>query len=122
MAFLYWRVMLCRWNTANIVNMSEDSNLVKKLLSDYLGFLKYKVDHDKMTLEEEQAFVRLIEKNIPLLGTSEDFAKYYKQSPVNIRSVISRKLMEKPIRRVFYPFISFAKKIPKKWNSLHRSD
>ena len=102
--------------------MSEDSNLVKKLLSDCLGFLKYKVDHDKMTLEEEQAFVRLIEKNIPLLGTSEDFAKYYKQSPVNIRSVISRKVIEKPIRRVFYPFISFAKKIPKKWNSLHICD
>ena len=46
--------------------MPNNQNLAKKILSDFLGFLKYKVDNDKLTLEEEQAFARFIEENIPL--------------------------------------------------------
>ncbi len=93
----------------------DSSRLVKKYLSDYLGFLKYKVDNDRMTLEEEQAFVRLIEENIPLSGTSDDFARYYHQSPTNIRTVISRKMLDKPERKVMRSFKAFSRIVPDKW-------
>ena len=100
--------------------MPNNQNLVKKILSDFLGFLKYKVDNDKLTLDEEQAIVKLIEENLPLSGTSDDFADYYGQSPVNIRCVIHRKMIEKPVRKVLYPFLSFSKKIPSKWRSRYK--
>lgn len=95
--------------------MRTEQTLVKKIISDVLGFLKYKVDNDKLTLEEEQAIVRMIEKNLPLSGTSDDFARYYKQSPVNVRSVINRRMLDKPVRKVMYPFLSFIKIIPSRW-------
>ena len=95
--------------------MPDNQTLVKRILSDFLGFLRYKVDNDKLTLEEEQALVRLIEENLPLYGTSDDFARYYKQSPVNVRSVINRKMIEKPRRMVMFSFLKFSKIIPEKW-------
>lgn len=95
--------------------MTNKQIAVRKILSDCLGFLKYKVDNNKLTLDEEQAFVKLIEENIPVSGTSRDFAEYYKQSPINVRCVISRKMLDKPVRKVLYPFLSFARKIPSSW-------
>ena len=97
--------------------MLDKQNLAKKILSEFLGFLKYKVDNDKLTLDEEQALVNLIEGNLPLSGTSDDFADYYGQSPVNVRCVIHRKMLAKPVRKVLYPFLSFARVIPSKWKS-----
>lgn len=96
-------------------NMPNNQNLAKKILSDFLGFLKYKVDNDKLTLEEEQAFARFIEENIPLTATTDDIAQYYGQPPVNVRAVISRKMLDKPKRRVTYPFLKFIRIKPPKW-------
>lgn len=95
--------------------MSKQANPVKEILSDFFGYLKYKVDNDRFTLEEEQALIRLIENNIPLVGTSEDFAKYYNQPQVNVRSVITRRMLEKPKRMVVRSFSSFCKIIPSSW-------
>ena len=98
--------------------MPDNQKLVKRILSDFLGFLRYKVDNDKLTLEEEQAFVKLIEDNLPISGTSDDFAKYYRQSPVNVRSVINRKMMDKPRRMVMFSFLKFSRIIPEKWRNV----
>ena len=95
--------------------MSNNQAVVKKIISDFLGFLKYKVDNDSLTLDEEQAIVKLIEENLPLSGTADDLAKYYGQSPVNVRCVIHRKMLGKPVRKVLYSFLQFSKIIPSKW-------
>lgn len=95
-------------------NSSKDRNFAKKIISDFLGFLKYKVDNDKLSLSEMQDAIRVIDK-IDLHGTANDFAEYYGQSPVNVRSQISRKMLEKPIRAVLYSFRSFSKIVPDKW-------
>ena len=90
----------------------EEQRMVKKMLSEFLGFLKYKVESDSLTVEEQQGMLKLIEDNIPLKGTSEDFAKYFGQSPINVRSVICRKMLSKPVRKVMYSFRDFCKVIP----------
>lgn len=95
-------------------NSAEDKNFAKKIISDFLGYLKYKVDNDKLTLPEMQAAIRAIDK-IELRGTANDFAEFYGQSPVNVRSQISRKMLEKPIRAVLYSFRAFSKIVPEKW-------
>lgn len=90
-------------------------NEARKLISDFLGFLKYKVDHDGFTLEEELFFKKLFESCIPLSATAEDLANYYDKTPEAVRSVISRKMLSKPKRRVLHNFNEFRQVVPKKW-------
>lgn len=95
--------------------MTKDSSFGKRLLSSFLGFLKDKVDNDLLTVDEEQALIRIIERDLPLSGTSDDFARYFNQSPGNVRSVINRRMMSKPKRRVMYDFLDFCRSAPRKW-------
>ena len=92
-------------------------NVGKKILSEFLSFLKYKVDNDLLTMEEVESLVKTIEGNLTVLGTADDFAKFYGQSRTNISSVINRRMFEKPIRKVYYSFKAFRKIIPDKWKS-----
>lgn len=92
-----------------------EREISKRILSEFLGFLRYKVDHDALTLEEEQAMLRLFERNIPVSATAEDLAGYYGKSEDAIHLVIHRKLLSKPKRRVLYSFREFQKIAPDKW-------
>ena len=93
----------------------KDSNFGRIILSEFLGFLKDKVDNGTLTLEEEQAILRLIEHSLPLSGTVDDLARYFRQEPGTIRTVIHRKLFAKPKRCVYYPFLDFLAIVPEKW-------
>ena len=92
-------------------------NVGKKILSEFLSFLKYKVDNNLLTMEEVESLVKTIEENLTVLGTADDFARFYGQSRTNISSVINRRMFEKPIRKVYYSFKAFRKIIPDKWKS-----
>lgn len=94
---------------------TKERRIGKKILSDFLGFLKYKVDNDQLTLEEEQAMLRIIERDLPLSSTADDLARYYRQTPGNVRAVINRRLSSKPKRRVMYSFLDFSRIVPDKW-------
>ena len=85
-----------------------------KILSEFFGFLKYKVDHGGLTLDEGRALLRFFD-SVPLSATAEDLAGFYGKSPVAVRSVIHRKLISKPKRRVSYDFKEFRKVAPDKW-------
>lgn len=90
-------------------------NVGKKVLAEFLGFLKYKVDHDLLTMEEVESLAKAIEENVTILGTTDDFARYYGQSKTNVSSVINRRMIQKPTRKVYYSFKAFRKIIPDKW-------
>lgn len=89
----------------------------KKLLSEFLSYLQYKVDNDLLTMEEVESMARSIEENITILGTAEDFAHFYGQSRTNVSSVINRRMIERPTRKVYYRFNAFRKIIPEKWKN-----
>lgn len=91
------------------------AELGKRLLLEFLSFLKYKVDNDLLTMEEVDSIAKAIEDNIRVLGTADDFAAFYGQSKTNVSSVINRRMLEKPKRRVFYNFNAFRKMVPNKW-------
>ena len=92
-------------------------NVGKRILSEFLSYLKYKVDNDLVTMEEVESVLRMIEESLTVLGTADDFARFYGQPRTNISSVINRKMMDKPIRKVYYSFKAFRKIIPEKWRS-----
>lgn len=86
-----------------------------KILSDILGYYKYKVDNNLCTMDEMNDALKALESNMEVHGTISDFAKFYGVSESNVRATICRKLLAKPKRKVLYPFGAFAKIIPDKW-------
>ena len=87
----------------------------KQILSEMLAYYKYKVDNDLCTMAEIESAQKALTENMEIYGTIDDLAKFYGTSPGNVRATISRKLIAKPIRRVFYPFHKFLKIVPAKW-------
>lgn len=53
--------------------MNEGRDMSKRILAEFLGFLKYKVEHDGMTLPDMQALLRVIEQ-IPVYATADEIA------------------------------------------------
>lgn len=90
-------------------------NIGKRVLSEFLSFLKYKVDNDLLTMEEVESMARVVEENLHVLGTADDLARFYGQPRTNVSSVINRGMIEKPRRRVYYSFNAFRKIVPPKW-------
>lgn len=97
-------------------NKKEDSqSLGRVFLSEYLAFIKFKVDNDLLTLDEVRQMEEVVRRDIHIGGTTDDFAMYFRQSPVNVRCVISRKYIGKPKRKVIYSFDKFLGIVPDRW-------
>ena len=86
-----------------------------KLLSEILGFYKYKVDNNLCTPEEIKNAEKALMENMEVYGSIKDFAEFYGTSEGNVRSTINRKMFAKPVRKVLYPFQKFLKIVPERW-------
>ena len=95
--------------------MSEESNIWREIVLEFLDFFRYKVENGKLTMRETESMAKTLESGLELQGTVEDFCRFYGQSRTNVSSVINRRLFIKPVRRVFYPFSAFRKAVPKRW-------
>lgn len=87
----------------------------KRVLLEVLDYLRFQVDNDCCTPEEIRSFANFAENELDIQCTTHDIAERYKQSPSNVRNVMSRNFMPKPKRRVYYSFSKFIKYIPKSW-------
>ena len=87
----------------------------KKILSEILGYIKYKLDNDLCTPEEIESVSRMVQENLELYGSIEDLSRFYGVPESKVRNTINRKMVEKPKRRVYYRFLSFMKIVPEKW-------
>ena len=88
----------------------------KQILSEILDFYKYKVDNNLCTPEEIDAASKLLQENMEIYGTLDDFSTFYGKSKDAVSSVIKRRMFEKPKRNVvLYPFRAFQKIIPNSW-------
>ena len=56
-----------------------------------------------------------IKQDLKIVSTSDNLAAFYGQSNGNVRSLISRRIIQKPQRRVYYSFNAFSKNITEKW-------
>lgn len=85
------------------------------ILSEFLDFLKYKIDNGKLTLSEVEGLTRMFTENISLCGTAEDIARFYDRSPQDVRNIVHRKMFSKPERKVYYSFNEFSCSVPESW-------
>ena len=87
----------------------------KKILSEILDYYKYKVDNNLCTPAEIESASKLLQENMEMYGSISDIAKFYKVPESKVRNTINRRMIAKPVRRVFYPFHLFQKIVPEKW-------
>lgn len=92
----------------------------KEILSEILSYYKYKVDNNLCTMEEIESAKKVLEENMEVYGTIDDFAKFYDKTPVNVRVAINRKMLAKPKRKLLYPFHSFVKVVSDKWRNTNK--
>lgn len=91
------------------------NSLGRRLLAEFLGFLKFKIERGELSLEEEQALLDMLESSVCVYATVDELANYYGKSPEAVRAVASRKMFSKPRRRVLYNFNEFRRVAPPKW-------
>lgn len=87
----------------------------KKYLTEILDYYKYKLQNNLCTMDEIDSLAKTIEQNMQINGTISDFAKFFDVPEVTVRTNINRKMLDKPKRKVFYPFAKFLKIVPEKW-------
>lgn len=90
---------------------------VQQELVRVLDFYKEQIQSGKCTMNAMLSMYRLLMENMEVEGTVKDFAMFYGVSENNVRHVISRYMVKKPTRRVFYKFHEFLKIVPRKWLS-----
>ena len=77
---------------------------MRDTLADMLGILEYKVRNDAISSEDVRAILTTLEAGGGVRATVSDIAGYYHKSEADVRNVIHRNLMPKPVRRVTYDF------------------
>lgn len=96
----------------------EDStkrNISKKILCEFLDFLKQKVVNDELTADEVTSIVHSVVDNTEIYATADELARFYGKTKQGVYRVINRRMIEKPQRRVYYSFKKFREIIPKDW-------
>jgi hypothetical protein len=88
----------------------------KTILSEVLGFYKYKIDNNLCTMSEMDGAIKALESNMEIYGTVDDFAKFYGKSKDAVNGIIKRNVYEKPVRGiVLRSFHKFIKHVPDSW-------
>lgn len=96
-------------------NNHSHTTISKKILLNAIDFLRYKVEHDSLTVSEAESLARFFCERLDLQGTTDEFAEFYGKSKNNVKVVICRNMTDSPIRKILYPFSKFARAVPKTW-------
>ena len=97
--------------------MPTEANFAKRIILEFLDFIRYKVENDRLTIEEADSIARTIESGLSLTGTADDFARFYGKTKTNVTTVIDRKMLSKPKRTLLHSFNEFRRSIPSSWNN-----
>lgn len=89
--------------------------MIKQILIDTLDYLRYQLVNDKCTPEELRSIKDAVIDNLDIDASYSDIAEFYGQKESNVRNVCSRRMIEKPKRRVYTNFAAFTKILPKSW-------
>lgn len=87
----------------------------KEQLKELFQFAIYKLDNNLCTPEEIRSWGDAASQNIEIDASIKELADFFNVSEQNVRTTINRKLLDKPKRKVLYPFHKFLKVVPDKW-------
>ena len=84
-------------------------------LAELLDFAATRARSGQMTLGEVNSLRDAVLENSDVMASVQELAEHYGQSEHNVRCVINRKMISKPVRKVYYSFNKFSKIVPKSW-------
>ena len=88
----------------------------KEELIRIFKFYEQRLEDGDCMMSEVESTLRVLEENMEINGTIDDFARFYGKSKDAVNSVIKRRMIDKPRRNVvLYPFHKFNKLIPSSW-------
>jgi len=90
--------------------MDENKELLKKILE----FGIYQLDNNLCTPETISSAAKAAASGLVMDASIKELADFFGVSEQNVRSTINRKLVDKPKRKVVYPFLSFLKIAPER--------
>lgn len=90
------------------------NNPIKQMLLDIIDFVRFKVATDNCTPKEMQEVFKFVSEHTITKATTADIAKFYEQSPSNVRNIISRWGI-KGESKSYYDFCELQKYVPKSW-------
>ena len=95
--------------------MTNNQSLGKRVILEFLDYIRYKIANDTLTVEEADSIAKSLENNLNLTGTAEDLSKFYGKTKTNVTTIIDRKMLSKPKRVVLHSFNEFRKVVPPSW-------
>lgn len=103
------------YNT-NICQMKERSaEVMREALADTFGILEYKTRNGVISSDDVRAILTAMEAGGGIRATVADLAGFYQRSEAEVRNVIHRRYLPKPVRRVTYDFGTFREAVPNSW-------
>ena len=96
--------------------MPENQNFAKEIILEFLDYLRYKIENDRLTMEEADSIAKTIQGGMNLTGTTDDFAQYFGKTKTNVTTVIDRKMLPKPRRTLLHSFNEFRNAVPSSWH------
>ena len=84
-------------------------------MAELLDFAATRARSGQMTLGEVNSLRDAMLENSDVMASVQELAEHYGQSEHNVRCVINRKMISKPVRKVYYSFNKFSKIVPKSW-------
>ena len=94
--------------------MKEET--MREVLCDCLGIIEKKIKDGTVTVGDIRTMVETLSSGVGVDASIREIAGYYGQSEVNVRSLIKRKIIGKPKRRVYYDFTEICSKVPQSWH------
>ena len=88
----------------------------KKELLEILDYYKFKLKKNACTMEEINSAAKMLQENMKINGTLDDFAEFYGKTKTAVSSQIKRNLIDRPKKNVtLYPFHKFRRVVPDSW-------
>ena len=98
------------------MDQKQQEQLSKEVLLEMLRYYYYKVDNNLCMSDEIESATRVLQGDMSIHGTIDDFAKFYGKSKDAVNGIIKRKMIQKPRRNVvLYPFHVFRRLVPDSW-------
>ena len=93
----------------------KTEKVMREALSEMFGLLAYKVENGVMTADDVKAILTALEAGGGIKATISELAGFYGKKEVDVRNVIHRKYLPRPVRRTYYDFGVFREVVPKSW-------
>lgn len=94
---------------------------MRDLLGECLCFIGGKIKDGTVTAGDVRTMFDTLSSTVGVDASIREVARHFNQSEVNVRSLIKRRIVGKPRRRVYYDFREVCRKVPASWHG-KRSD